>query len=241
MMKQPPKTTHTDSHKSPGWQGAAHSPTADTAQLKVNNQRQDFANQQALVGQMQPAPVTENGNPNTEAIQLKRRNKRAFWNEKQKAQNARLFRRRGERLEARAIAEERDRIENAAQAQGMMDIQAHMKVAQAGSFNGLPNAIQAVLVRLFRKGFAQQNSSPRAVFNKMGDFNECKSHATQIIGPLGHNLEDGVALNAAGQIKERYSLNYHGVNVIVRNFSSNPVVHGTIEFQTGVIFEFKYL
>lgn len=173
-----------------------------------------------------PASITRQNAP----IQLGRRNKKADWNPKQHAQNARLL----ERRERRA-REERERAE-ARRAATM----AGMKKAQKTSFEAQPAAIQAGIVSLHAKGFVQQASSGRAVFNKAGNFADCKAAAQEVFGALGANQEDGVAVNAAGAVKERYSINWQGITVIVRNFSSNAAILGTIEIQTGVVFEFKY-
>lgn len=163
-------------------------------------------------------------------IQQKRKSKKAGWNDKQKAQNERLFRRRAERQERYAAARERERTA----------ILSGMKNAQRISFEGLSGPIQLGLRNLYNIGFTQQNSSGRAVFNKAGNFHDCMVAAQRIVGDLGHNRENGVATNPLGAIKERYMVNWRGINVIVRNFSSNAAILGTIEFQTGVVFEFKY-
>lgn len=203
-------------------------------------QLQAIADQHSLM-QSQPAerPAIEVASLQTkggvrgnmgDVAQTKRRNKRANWNQKQIAQNERLFARRARRLEARQRAEERERIA----------ILARMKKDQVISFNGLNGGLQQAMRTLYGHGFIQQSSSPRAVFNCVGDFDMCKLHAKNILGNLGPNRENGQDTNAQNQVKERYMVNFNGVNVIVRNFSSDDSILGTIEFQAGVKFEFKY-
>lgn len=212
--------------------------------FSFDNQRQDYGQQKDLVKQLKADAGDGLPVPNPEILGeapiQRKRNRKAGWNEKQKAQNARLLDRWERRAAAREAAEERERVENAAQAQGLIDIKANMKVAQGASFDAQTDPVKAVMVRLFRKGFLQQDSAGRAVFNKNGSFAECKQHAGQLLGALGPNLENGVDAKPDGEIKERYTIAYQGVNVIVRNFSSSAVIRGTIEFQTGVVFEFKY-
>jgi hypothetical protein len=164
-------------------------------------------------------------------IQRKRTSKKAGWNDKQKAQNKRLFERREARQAGYARARERERTA----------ILSGMKNAQRLSFEGLSGPIKAGMKTLYNTGFTQQNSSGRAVFNKTGNFDACKTAAQRVIGDLGNNRENGTDLSPTGVVKERYMVNWQGINVIVRNFSSNNAVLGTIEFQTGVVFEFKYL
>lgn len=107
----------------------------------------------------------------------------------------------------------------------------------------MPDALQQRLRDLFGAGFAHKGSAGRAVFTKDGDFAACKAAATGAFGGLGDNREDGVATyqGVTGlRIKERYMMQCAGVTVIVRNFSSDPAIHATIEIQTDPQFEFKY-
>ena len=206
----------------------------NSRQVKQLQAYQEMANRHMAQQQIavkdvaeQPEAPLQNG---ADPIQRKRRNKKANWNQKQIAQNERLFRRRQERQQRYAETAQR---ENDA-------IKANMNKTQLASFDQESRTNQLVMISLFKRGFQQQSSSGRAVFNRTGDFDLCKTHAQEVLGALGNNKENGTDVNANGQIKERYMINWRGTNVIVRNFSSNNAINGTIEFQTGVVFEFKY-
>ncbi len=198
-------------------------------------QRQEAVNQSPrLTGLLQrQAIVNRYLGQGSQPIQLGRKSKKANWSEKLKAQNRRLLERRERRAREAAEREAKLAADTAATT-------AHMKRAQKESFDEQSEAVQRGIIRLHSLGFVQQNTSGRAVFNKPGTFADCKRDAERSFGGLGPNREDGVAVNANGDIKERYMINWQGITVIVRNFSSNAAINGTIELQTGVVFEFKF-
>ena len=178
----------------------------------------------------------------TAPIQRKK-SKKSGWNQKQIDQNKRLFRRRAIRQEGYARARERERLLKIQQNQQEVVLVNSMKAAQRLAFLGFSPAVQAGMMRLYHRGFQLQNSSGRAVFNIHGNFDACKRAATSIFGNLGNDRENGVdtvQVNGVTVTKERYMVNWNGVNIIIRNFSSSTTIWGTIEFQTGVRFEFKY-
>jgi hypothetical protein len=196
-------------------------------QSPASENMQDLADNSKQVQQSSAYQLMAN---NHASVQLRRGNKKSSWNQNQVDQNKRLFERRAERQARYHEAWERE--QNA-----VMD---NMKPAQKLSYESQDGPVRLGIRTLYNKGFSQQNSAPRVVFNKAGDFDQCKTHATEVFGALGNNLSTIGDLNASGVQKERYSIQFNGITVIVRNFSSNNAILGTIELQTGNIFEFKY-